>query len=245
MKVLWTVFFIVLGFFVLLLIYHLLTRRFVSPYSLVVIFGKKGVGKSCSMQKDLLKHHKRGWKCFADSNTDLPFVTKINAREIFNYRFPENSFVCIDEVNLLWDNRDFKDFDKRVQAWFRQQRKMHVKVCAYSQTFDCDKKLRDLADRLAIQKKFARVLSIRRYYVKTPRVISAEDARDHSRICDDYVKVPWWLGGLDFTYIPKYIKCYNTDEIKKISLGSRSGAQTPPVDVKAISVRLASNANTR
>ena len=196
------------------LIWHVLTKKYVSPYTFCVVFGKKGVGKSLSMQKDLIKHHKAGWKCFADSNTDLDFVRKIDCSRIYSYKFPRNSFVCIDEVNLLWDNRDFKAFDKRVQDWFRQQRKRGVKIIAYSQTFDCDKKLRDLADRLAIQKKFLRVFTLRRYYVKTPRVISAEDARDTSRIVDDYIKVPWFFKGLDFTYIPKYCRHYKTNEIK-------------------------------
>ena len=197
-----------------IMIWHVLTRRYLSPYTFCVVFGKKGVGKSLSMQKDLIKHHRHGWICYADSNTDLPFVHLIDASRIYSYRFPRNSFVCIDEVNLLWDNRDFKSFDKRVQDWFRQQRKRGVKVIAYSQTFDCDKKLRDLADRLAIQKKFMRVFTIRRYYVKTPRVISAEEARDTSRIVDDYIKVPWIFKGLDLTYIPRYCRFYKTNEVK-------------------------------
>lgn len=197
-----------------IMIWHVLTRRYLSPYTFCVVFGKKGVGKSLSMQKDLIKHNRRGWKCFADSNTDLPFVKKIDCSRIFAYKFPSNSFICIDEVNLLWDNRDFKSFDRRVQDFFRQQRKKRVKIIAYSQTFDCDKKLRDLADRLAIQKKLMRVFTVRRYYVKTPRVISAEDARDTSRIVDDYVKVPWIFKGIDITYIPRYCRYYKTNEVK-------------------------------
>ena len=197
-----------------IMIWHLLTRRYLSPYTFCVVFGKKGVGKSLSMQKDLIKHNRRGWKCFADSNTDLPFVKKIDCSRLYAYKFPSNSFICIDEVNLLWDNRDFKSFDRRVQDFFRQQRKKRVKIIAYSQTFDCDKKLRDLADRLAIQKKLMRVFTVRRYYVKTPRVISAEDARDTSRIVDDYVKVPWIFKGIDITYIPRYCRYYKTNEVK-------------------------------
>ena len=208
------IFFLIVILFAIIYTFHFLTKKYVSPYTFTVIFGKKGAGKSCSMQKDLKKHHKRGWHCYADSNTDLPFVKKINAKSIYTYHFPKNSFIVIDEVNLLWDNRNFKSFDDKVQKWFREQRKHQCKVMAYSQTFDCDKKLRDLADKLAIQKKFIRIWTSRRYYVKTPRVISAQDARDTSKIVDDYVRVPFLFGGLDITYIPKYIRCYNTNEIK-------------------------------
>lgn len=225
----YTICVILLVFCGLVFVWHLLTRKYLSPYTFTLIFGKKGVGKSLSMQKDLLKHKKRGWHCFADSNTDLEFVRLIDCRKIYSYKFPRNSLVCIDEINLLWDNRDFKSFEKPVQDWFRQQRKRGVKIIAYSQTFDCDKKLRDLSDRLAVQRKFLRVFTLRRYYVKTPRVISAEDARDTSRIVDDYVKVPVIFRGIDLTYIPRYCRYYHTDEIKgDISTVS---LKTPPAGV--------------
>lgn len=205
-----------------LLVFHLLTRKYINPYKLYVIFGPKGSGKSCSMQKDLIKHHKRGWHCFADSNTDLPFVKYIDAKQLYNYTFPKNSFIVIDEVNLLWDNRDFKSFDPRIQSWLRQQRKFHCKIYMYSQTFDADKKIRDLADRLAIQSKFARVFTVRTYYTKTPRILSAETTREAARIADDYIRVPFLFGGKDICYMPKYIKTYNTDEVMEVK-NAKSG----------------------
>lgn len=205
---------ITLIIFVSIIVWHLLTRKYLSPYTFTLVFGKKGVGKSLSMQKDILKHLKRGWKVYADSNTNIKDVVMIDASKIYTYRFPRNSLIVIDEINLLWDNRDFKKFDKNIQDWFREQRKKGIKIIAYSQTFDCDKKLRDLTDTLAIQRKFMRVWTVRRYYVKTPRIISAEEARDTAKIADDYVKVPLLFRGIDFTYIPKYIKHYDTNEQK-------------------------------
>lgn len=208
---------IIACFLFVIALYAFLTRKYKSPYTFQIIFGKKGVGKSCTMQKDLIKHHKRGWHCFADSNTDLPFVEKIDARMIYTYDFPEKSFITIDEINLLWDNRDFKSFPKPVQEFFRQQRKFKCKIIAYSQTFDCDKKLRDLADRLAIQRKFMRIFSFRRYYVKQPVVISAENTREQAKIADDYIPVPLIFGGIGFTYLPKYVRYYDTNELKQVS----------------------------
>lgn len=209
-----TIIIISLIIFVSIIVWHLLTRKYLSPYTFTLVFGKKGVGKSLSMQKDILKHLKRGWKVYADSNTNIKDVVMIDASKIYTYRFPRNSLIVIDEINLLWDNRDFKKFDKNIQDWFREQRKKGIKIIAYSQTFDCDKKLRDLTDTLAIQRKFMRVWTVRRYYVKTPRIISAEEARDTAKIADDYVKVPLLFRGVDFTYIPKYIKHYDTNEQK-------------------------------
>lgn len=222
----YTICVILLVFCGLVLVWHLLTRKYLSPYTFTLIFGKKGVGKSLSMQKDLLKHKKCGWHCFADSNTDLDFVRRIDCRKIYSYKFPRNSLVCIDEINLLWDNRDFKRFDMSVSGWFREQRKKGVKVIAYSQTFDCDKKLRDLTDRIAIQRKIFRVFTIRWYYEKTPRIISAEEARDTARVADDYIKVPFIFKGIDITYIPKYVKFYDTNEQKALPAGA-STSKTP------------------
>ena len=197
----------------IVLLFNFLTKKFTNPYTFTLTFGRKGSGKSCTMQKDLIKHYKKGWHCFADSNTDLDFVKRIDARNIHNYHFPPKSLVCIDEINLLWDNRDFKNFSPQVQKFFREQRKHKVKVLAYSQTFDCDKKLRDLTDRLAIQRKILRVFSFRRYYYKTVVILSASETRDTAKMTDDYKKQSFIFGGFDFTYIPKYINCYDTNEI--------------------------------
>ena len=82
----------------------MLTRKYLSPYTFTLVFGKKGVGKSLSMQKDILKHLKRGWKVYADSNTHIKDVVMIDASKIHTYRFPRNSLIVIDEINLLWDN---------------------------------------------------------------------------------------------------------------------------------------------
>ena len=46
-------------FFLVVMIYNLLTKKYLSPYTFTIVFGKKGVGKSLSMQKDLIKHKDR------------------------------------------------------------------------------------------------------------------------------------------------------------------------------------------
>ena len=56
---------------------------------------------------------------------------------------------------MIWDNRHFKDFKPEVRDWFKLQRHYRVKVYLFSQTFDIDKKLRDLTDDMfLIEKKF-------------------------------------------------------------------------------------------
>lgn len=204
--------------FILLFIFERCTRKYVSPYTFTLVFGKKGAGKSLMMQKDLIKHHKRGWHCFADSNTHLPFVTKIDATRIFEYKFPRNSFIAIDEMSILFNNREFSNFDKRIDAWSREIRKKGIRLVGYSQSFDVDRKLRLLTDRLALQRKFLRVFTYRRYYYMSPKILAADQTRDCAKIVDDIVKVPLLLRGFDFAYIPKYIRCYDTNEQKTAAL---------------------------
>lgn len=207
--------------FLILLIYERLTRKYVSPYTFTLVFGKKGAGKTLMMQRDLIKHHKRGWHCFADSNTDLPFVTKIDATRIFEYKFPRNSFITIDEMSILYNNRNYANFDLRVDNWARELRKKGIKLVGYSQSFDVDRKWRLLTDKLAVQRKILRVFTYRRYYFMTPKVLAADQTRDCGKIVDDITPVPFLLRGFDFAFIPKYTKFYNTNEQKTKVLEKR------------------------
>ena len=51
---------------------------------------------------------------------NLPGTLNIDdPKTIFDIDFPEKSCIFIDEVSLIWDNRDFKNMDKRVVEWFR------------------------------------------------------------------------------------------------------------------------------
>ena len=52
----------------------------------------------------------------------------------------------IDEVGIIWDNRGFKNFPSEVRDYFKLQRHYKHVVILASQTFDVDKKIRDLAD---------------------------------------------------------------------------------------------------
>lgn len=196
-------------FLVLLLIYDKLTRKYVSPYTLDIYFGRKGCGKSSTLQRLAAKYHKLGWNVFCDrDNTMQDFVVQINCSRLWEYKLPENSVVLIDEINLLWDNRDFKSFPKPLQKYLRLQRHKKIKLIMFSQTFDCDAKIRNLADTLYLCNKFARVFTICTGYFKKPVILTALDTKMEGKITDDFKKLPFWL--TQITYIPKYIKTYDS-----------------------------------
>ncbi|WP_420913655.1 hypothetical protein, partial [Intestinimonas butyriciproducens] len=46
-------------------IYHLKTKKYVNPYKLIFIFGKKGSGKSTLLTKYALDYLKRGWNVYS------------------------------------------------------------------------------------------------------------------------------------------------------------------------------------
>lgn len=204
-----TLLIIVSVFLLILFIYDRLTRRYVSPYTLEIYFGRKGCGKSSTLQKLAKRYHKLGWKVFCDDgNTMQPFVQQIDCSQLWKYKLPPNSVVLIDEINLLWDNRDFKAFPKPLQKYLRLQRHKRIKLIMFSQTFDCDAKIRNLADTLYICNKFARVFTVCQAYFKRPVILSALDTRNEGKITDDYQKMPFWCTRI--TYIPKYVKKYDS-----------------------------------
>lgn len=195
--------------FMLISIYSSLTAKYVSPYTLDIFFGRKGCGKSSTLQRLAAKYNKLGWKCYCDEgNTMQPFVIPIDAKHIYQYRFPSNSVVFIDEINLLWDNRKFKDFPDGLQYFLRMQRHKKIKLIMFSQTYDCDLKIRNLADRLYICNKFARVFTFCKAYVKCPVVLTSEQTTTEARISDDFKPLPFWCN--TFTFIPRWVKKYDS-----------------------------------
>lgn len=186
-------------------------RKFISPYTLDVYFGKKGCGKSTTLQKLALKYYKKGWHCYCDYGDSFQsFVEEIDASKMYQYHFPFNSIIFVGEANLHWDNRDFKEFPKQMQRFFRLQRHKRVKVVLFSQTYDTDKKIRDLADRLYIVNKRAVLWSCATPYIKVPKIIPAAETRDTAKMCDDFLKVSFFTFQHHITFIPAWIKKFDS-----------------------------------
>lgn len=200
---------VLLVFLLIVFIFHKLTARYVSPYTLDIFFGRKGCGKSSTLQKLAQKYHKKGWKIFCDNgNTMQPFVTQIDCKRLYAYQFPENSVILIDEINLLWDNRDFKSFPKELQKMLRLQRHRRIKIIMFSQTYDCDLKIRNLADHLYLCNKFLRCWTVATAYVKRPVVLTSEQTTTEARMSDDFKKLPFWYNRI--TFIPAWVKNYDS-----------------------------------
>lgn len=192
-----------------------LTIKFKNPYKLVFIFGKKGAGKTTYLTKKAYYYRKRGVTVYC--NTEIPGTFLIDAKDIGHFKFQENSVIMIDEVSLLWDNRNFKSFDPAVQKFFRLQRHHKLRVYLFSQTFDVDKKVRDLTDSMFMLSNHFGWMS----YCKEIRrklVVVKPSEESESRIADELVIPPWWLaifGTREFIYVPRWIKYFDSHLIEE------------------------------
>lgn len=185
-------------------IYLKLTNNYVNPYKLIMVFGKKGSGKTTYLTKQAYKHLKRGWKVF--STVAIPGTELFDVNEISKGRvFPEHSLVLIDEVGIIWDNRNFKNFSNNTRDYFKFQRQYKNKVILFSQTFDIDLKLRNLTDTMYLLKNVARVFSVARRIDKRITIQNGEDGKASSLV-DDYQFAPILSSGsLDLTFIPRWV----------------------------------------
>lgn len=211
----WKTFFIFFAFFVLpaiILVFHLCTRHYLNPYKLIFIFAKKGQGKSTLLTKMALQHLRRGWTVF--STEAIPGCYKIEPDDIGFVEFPPHSLVVIDEVGMIWDNRGFKNFKPEVRDWFKLQRHRKVKVIMASQSFDVDKKIRDLADDMFLLQKKLRVFSYGKRILKIMDIVEATGNKDAESRIVDQLKFDsiffFWAGSRTLTFIPAWTKYFDT-----------------------------------
>ena len=216
------------------LLFHKSTSKFLNPYKLIFVFGKKGSGKSTLLQKISYQYVGKGGTVYSTEVPDIgqnvpikkkkhrrkteedeqPFhiIRKIDPKKIYEYQFPPKSCIFIDEVSLIWDTRNFKNMDPKVVAWFRYQRHYKCRVYLFSQSFDIDKKLRDLCDEMYIVNKFARVLVRAKRIIRKPVVVHPSPEAP-ARIDEDLVvdgPLMAIFGGRLYASIPHWAKTYDS-----------------------------------
>ena len=192
------------------LLFHLSTKRYLNPYKLIFVFGKKGSGKSTLLVKYASQYRERGWTVF--STEYIPGTYKIDYEDIGFVQFPPHSCLIVDEVGMIWDNRNFKNFKPEVRDFFKLQR--HYKCCCIlaSQTFDVDKKIRDLADEMFLVSKKFRVFSYAKRILRETVLVEAT-GESPSKIDENLVFDSlffFWAGSRKLSFIPKWSKWYDS-----------------------------------
>lgn len=184
------------------------SRRFNNPYRLIFIFGKKGAGKSLYMVKQMMKYLKKGWTVYTDiDNCNLPGVRIMNALDLSKFAPVENSAIFLDEAGILFDNRNFKNFNSGLRDFFKLQRKYKCRVFLNSQSFDIDKKIRDVVDQMGLMVSIGNVFSIYRP-IRRSITLTEPSSEAESRIADklSFESIFKW----QITYLPKYFKYFDS-----------------------------------
>lgn len=213
----------------LFILFHFCTRKYLNPYKLIFIFGKKGSGKSTLLTKYALDYLKKGWNVY--STEGCPGTYKITPEDVGFAQFPPKSVIIVDEVGMIWDNRGFKTFPSEVRDYFKLQRHFqHVCILA-SQTFDVDKKIRDLADEMYLVTKKFRVFSYAKKILRQTVLVEATGQApskiDENLVFDSLLLC--WAGSRKFTYIPRYIKYFDSFGAPELSV--KPFERVPDLDI--------------
>ena len=150
-----------------------------------MIFGKKGSGKSSYLVKLALMYQKKGYKVYTNMKDMMINDVRIfNEDDLGQFVPEENSVILFDEAGMKFDNRNFKNFKPDTRDFFKLQR--HYKVIVYlaSQSFDVDKKLRDLTDKMYLVSNIGIVYSLIRP-IKKSITLTESTSEAESRIAEN------------------------------------------------------------
>lgn len=207
-----------------------LAYRYRNPYKLVMVFGKKGSGKTTFLTKTALKSIRKGKSVY--STVPVPGAVLFDVDDVGKFTFPPESVVLIDEVGMIWDNRNYKNFRTDVRDYFKLQRQYRNTVYLFSQTFDVDVKLRNLTDAMYLCTCHMGWLSIARR-IRRDIVIVNPTGENEARIADSLEFEPLWLslfGAMTcvVTCIPHWAPYFNSFAPKPLPMmvGSLCGGSS-------------------
>lgn len=202
--------FVIFLLFCLIISWAIYTRKYVNPYRLHFLFGKKGSGKSTYMVKMMVKYIKKGWNVYTDMNdVCIPGARIIDGADLGEFIPEPNSVVFLDEAGIRFDSRNFKNFPPELRDFFKLQRKYRTIVYMNSQSFDVDKKIRDLTDYMYLQVNLFRIISIGKRIDRKVALVEST-AQGDSRIAEDLKFSPFYYW--TFTLIPRYSRYFESFE---------------------------------
>lgn len=199
-----------------------------NPYRLIMVFGKKGSGKTTLIVKLSQKYIRRGIKVY--STVPVPGAYLFDVKQIGFAMFDPSAVIFIDEVGMIWDNRNFKAFLTEVRDYFKLQRHYRHTVYLFSQSFDVDIKLRNLTDSMYLTRTFFNVISVARRVNRSITIVHPS-GEGESRIADDLDFAPllaFWSFPVRVTWIPAWTRYFDSFEVPE--LGSLDAALCPYPD---------------
>ena len=166
-----------------------------------IYFGVPGSGKTTICAHLVKKCLKRGEKVW--SNVPITGAYKLEPKDDIGINMIADGKVIIDEAGIEYNNRDFKTFSKNSLYFYKYHRHYKTSIDFFSQGWDdCDKKIRDLAQRLYIVKP-----SIIPYFIYRKRLAKKIGIDENGQIIDQYSWVPF---GKTYYFAPSVWKMFNT-----------------------------------
>jgi hypothetical protein len=206
-------FFIIFAIWLMIMVIAVYCYLYRNPYKLIMVFGKKGSGKTTLIAKLTYKYLKKGRPVY--STVPIPGAYLFDVTKVGLVHIPENSVIFIDEVGMIWDNRNYKGFKEHVRDYFKLQRHYKHTVYLFSQAFDVDIKLRNLTDHMYLTRTFFNCISVaRRIQRKIVVVHPTGDAE--ARIADDLQLVPFiffWAQAMIVTWVPRWVKYFDSFDV--------------------------------
>lgn len=200
-------------------------RSFNNTYKLHMVFGKKGSGKSTLFAKIAIKANKKKKLVYTNmTELSLPFVRHIDAKDVGKFTPPHNSVLLLDESGILYDNRKFSSFTDEQRNFYKLQRHYKVEVWLASQSFDVDKKLRDLCDDMLLCSRVFPWLCVCRPIRKSVTLVESSSMGE-SRIADN-LKFKW-IFAWKCLFLPKYSKAFDSFHAPELPEISYSCAMQP------------------
>lgn len=195
------------GFFLFVVGLNLFKCIYASQFKLYFLFGKKGSGKSSLLVKLMYRYAKRGFVIYTNMTDCLfPQARIIDIRLIGDFVPPPYSLLALDEVGMEYDSRKFKQFRDNTRDFYKLQRHYKVVVAMASQTWDVDKKVRDLCDEFYLCSSFG-PLSIGKRIVKKVILTDAKD-NEESKPSENlkFASLFSWY----FTWLPSWSKFFDS-----------------------------------
>lgn len=193
-------------FLLVVIIYYVrLLARYANHYPLFIYVGQKGSGKTSLLATKAWKLHCKG-AIVVHNVSSLNFGHYVSNLDDYMRRQLDRedcippTHLFIDEAGLEFDNRQFKDFSKTALHFFKLHRHLCHTVHLFSQSFDVDKKIRDLADKMIILRRAGLFIFRQPTHF---RIEVVQDANGTSRIVNSIVLRP--LPFSPFSWLPKLV----------------------------------------